>query len=200
MNIRHCWLIFAAALGGIGTARAATAWNGSTLGDLTDDGLAPSALQVADGHNAVLGSTGDDGLGIDRDDSSFTVSAGSVLRSLVPLGNTRVSGSASVIALQAGPQVTVSPNGAGADALLGFAHCGSDQIGTDLLPAIVFGHQGALPAGTHSAWMQETGGPVSYGFDLVTSAVPEPGAAARLLAGLCWGVAASRRHLRAFSA
>lgn len=165
-------------------ALAGTSWDEAASGDLSNDGLVPTVLGVTVGSNLVLGTTGNAGQGIDRDYFSFTVPVGSVLTALTLLGSTTVSGGASFIGLQAGPQITVSPSGAGAEQLLGFAHYSQDLIGTDLLPVLAIGFSGPLPAGTYAVWVQETGGPASYGFDFVISAVPEPTTFALLGAGL----------------
>ncbi len=173
---------------------AATAWDEDAAGDFSNDGLAPTLVSIGPGSNLILGHTGDDGSGIDRDYFRFIVPAGAELRSLVLQNSTTVSGSASFIAIQEGPQLTVSPFGAGVENLLGFTHYGSDIIGQDLLPLLAWRHNGVLPSGSYSVWVQETGGPVSYGLDLVmTAAVPEPAAAALLAAGLL-GLALSRRR------
>lgn len=77
-------------------------------------------------------------------------------------------------------------------------HYGNDMIGTDLLPTLVFSSESVLPGGDYSLWVQETGGPVSYGFDFVISSVtpiPEPDIYALLLAGL--GLAAAAALLEA---
>jgi hypothetical protein len=77
--------------------------------------------------------------------------------------------------------------------LIGFAHYSNDQIGTDMLPSIIFGFTGALSSGTYSLWVQDTGGPASYGFDFGVTAVPLPGAGLFLLSGL-FGLTALRRR------
>jgi hypothetical protein len=138
---------------------------------LSGSGLSPTVLATALGSNVVLGSTGDSGQGVDRDYFTFTVPSGTALTSIKLLGNTSVSGGSSFIAIQSGPQLTVTPSGQGVQQLLGYTHYGNDLIGTDLLPAMVIQFTGALPSGTYSVWVQETGGPAAYGLDLVISPV-----------------------------
>jgi hypothetical protein len=163
---------------------ASVIWDEASSGDLSNDGLAPTSLVVGNGSNIILGTTGNAGQGIDRDYFSFTVPTGTALTSLMLLGNTSVSGGSSFIAIQAGSQLTVSPTGAGVENLLGFAHYSNDQIGADLLPFVTIGFTGPVPSGTYSVWVQDTGGPATYGFDFVVTPVPLPGTAALLLSAL----------------
>lgn len=82
-------------------------------------------------------------------------------------------------------------------------HYGNDMIGTDLLPTLVFSSGGVLPSGDYSLWVQETGGPVSYGFDFVISSVtpiPEPDIYTLLLAGLGLVTFVARRRSTAAAA
>src|SRR5262245_32885654 len=146
-------------------ASADTLWDEAVSGDFSNSGLTPTSLTFGLGNNTILGMTGNPGSGIDRDYFSFTVPAGTALTSVFVLNNTSVSGSSSFIGLQAGPQVTVTPTGGGAENLLGFAHYGNDQIGTDLLSLLAPAFPGGLPSGTYSVWVQELGGPVPYGFN-----------------------------------
>jgi hypothetical protein len=175
-------------------AWAGTGWDESVSGDLSNNGLAPTPVAVALGSNVVTGFTGDAGAGIDRDYFSFTVPEGLTLTALTLLPVTSVSGGASFIAIQAGPQLTVTPTGGGVENLLGFAHYGTDLIGLDLLPVMAVKFTGALPSGTYSVWVQELGGTVPYGFDFVISSVPELPPAALLAAGL--GGLVLRRRFR----
>ena len=165
---------------GVATAHAATVWDEASNGDLANDGLTPTPLLVAPGSNLVLGLTGAGAQGVDRDYFKFTVPAGSTLTSIRLLGNTAVSGGVSFIAIQRGPQLTVSPEGAGAGQLIAQGHYGNDLIGSDLLPFIQLAPLGPLQSGTYSVWVQDTGGPASYGFDFVLSAVAAPAAAPSL--------------------
>ncbi len=155
------------------SADAAMLWDESIDGDLSNDGLAPTSLTLNSGSNQILGSTGDGGQGVDRDYFGFTLPQGQALTSIRLLGNTFVSGSFSFIGIQTGPQVTVSPSGAGGNLLLGWTHYSMGDIGFDILPNIT--PAGALSPGTYSLWVQDTGGPATYGFDFgVTSVVPLP--------------------------
>ena len=167
------------------TAHAATVWDEASNGDFSNDGLTPTPLVSAVGSNVILGATGNSGQGVDRDYFKFTVPTGAALTSIFLLPNTSVSGSVSFIGVQPGPELTVTPSGVGVERLLALGHYGSDQIGTDLLPAIEIGSTRPLPSGTYSVWVQDTGGPASYGFDFVMRSLPP---AAPVPAVSEWGV------------
>lgn len=177
-------VVIAAACGVSFAVDASTIWDEASNGDLSNNGLSPTSLVMALGSNIVLGTTGNDGQGIDRDYFSFIVPVGATVSSIMLLGSTNVSGGASFIGIQAGSQLTVTPSGGGAENLLGFAHYGNDQVGTDILPSVLIGSATALSSGVYSVWVQETGGPATYGFDFAVTPVPLPGAAVLLLSGL----------------
>jgi hypothetical protein len=184
-RIRWALLLGATAFGHPTAAFAATEWNEATAGDLSNDGLVPTPLTMAVGSNRVRGTTGNAGAGVDRDYFKFTVPPGAALSALQLLDDTNVSGGVSFIGLQAGPQVTVTPSGAGAENLIAFGHYGNDQIGGDLLPVIRVGTPIALPAGTYAVWVQDTGGPASYGFDFV---ITSTGGGPRVPAASTWAL------------
>ena len=190
-------LATAVLLMGAATAHAAVVWDEAANGDLANDGLAPTPLVVTVGSNQILGSTGNAGQGVDRDYFKLSVPAGAALTQITLLPNTAVSGGVSFIAIEPGPQLTVTPSGGGVERLIALGHYGSDQVGTDLLPVIEVGATGSLASGTYSVWVQDTGGPASYGFDFVISGLaasaPVPTLPswglpllALLLALICW--------------
>ena len=159
-------------------ASAGTVWDEAIQGDLSNNGLAPTAIPVAGGSNVVLGVTGNPGTGVDRDYFTFTVPAGTALTAINLLPNTSVSGAVSFIAIQPGPQLTVTPTGGGVEKLIALGHYGNDQVGTNLLPSIgLAGYTASLSPGVYSIWVQDTGGTASYGFEFVltpTAAVETP--------------------------
>jgi hypothetical protein len=83
-----------------------------------------------------------------------------VLSAIVLGTATDVGGAVSFISLQAGKIMTVPPDTMSPAKLLGWAHFGTSDEGTDILPAIAAG-QGAigftppLGAGTYTFWLQE---------------------------------------------
>lgn len=182
------------------SAHAATAWDEAVSGDLADVGTSPTTLNFGLGSNIVTGATGrTDGV-VDRDYFSFTLAEGWQLDTLTVVGATALGPSAlSFIAVQAGPQVTVNPTGGSATGLLGYAHYGENDVGTDILQIMGFGPGatgffGALPAGSYAFWIQDTAtGVATYELDFGVSAVPEPAAAWLLLAGLAGLAVRARR-------
>lgn len=133
-------------------------------GDLSDHGLAPTAVVLKTGANTIAGKFGSvvkrDGTRVDLDYLTFTVPEGQALDSIYLDPKTDVGGAFSFIGLQAGDQFTVPPNGSSAAELLGWAHFGSGDEGRNLLPDIAAG-PGAigfvppLGPGTYSVWLQE---------------------------------------------
>lgn len=189
MKSEFAWKCLAAALGTLASVavQAATIWDENKVGgiDLSDDGLVATELLAGIGSNVVIGTTGNDGSGVDRDYFTFLVPEGAVLSSIMLLEEeTNVSGGVSFVAIQPGADVTVSHSGVGAEVLVALGHYDNSQRGADLLPYIKVGTPGPLPSGRYAVWVQETGGPATYGFDFVITQVPEPAHWALMLAGL----------------
>jgi hypothetical protein len=194
MRLHHrLWLIpVLVALVGPSTGRAAAIFDEATLGDFSSDGLNPTSLDVKPGSNQIFGTTGRGTTTTpDRDYVTFTVPVGYVWSAVIELPGTQSGGSFSFFGVEAGPQVTVDPNGFSAAGLLGWTHYDPSLAGTDILPAIGTGGLGStgftppIPAGVYSLWIQDfNAGTYSYGFDIQITSVPEPAAALYAVAGL----------------
>jgi hypothetical protein len=185
-----------------GPARAA-GWNESVDGDLSNNGLVPSAVSLLVGVTTVTGMTGRavSGGPVDLDYFSIVVPAGHVLDSMILLQGVTVIGGGSFLGLMAGPQFTVPPTTSTAAGLLGWTVYSDGNIGSDLLAAMSIPALGSsgfgtpLPAGAYSFWVQETGvGVASYNFAFNVSAVPELPPALGLLGGLALLAAVRRRR------
>lgn len=193
---------FCAVLSLAGTVHAAD-WNEAVNGDLSGVGLAPTALSLATGGNAVRGTTGRAFAGgpVDLDYFTVVVPAGHELSELNVLADTLALGDGSFIALMTGSTFTVPPTTATAAGLLGWTLFSDTNIGDDLLGFMStpsFGSSGfspPLPAGSYSFWVQETAVGVStYALSLVVTAVPEPATALAMLGGLAMLAAALKRR------
>jgi hypothetical protein len=182
------------------TSASAASWDETLQGDLSNNGLAPSALTLDIGINSVKGSFG--GTAPERDYLAITIQSGMQLSALL-VGDGFIQNDArSFIGVQAGSIMTVSPTSGSSTGLLGFTHV-QPGLGFDLLPDIgntaafgAIGFTGPLSAGTYTFWIQDTSGNGSFSYDFVvtTAPVPEPETYAMLLAGLgLMGTAARRR-------
>jgi hypothetical protein len=194
-GIRQFFLALVGAILTSATAQAATAWDESVHGDLSDDRLNPTALSFASGASTVSGVVGPSSVDIDY--FKFVVPDGRLLSAVIVNPGTYVVGAVSFFAIQVGDKITVTPTGGGdgTGALLAFDHFGADDVGKNLLARLLPGQPGLLP-GTYSVWLNESSGPAPYSFDFVLSAVPEPAHVVLLLTGLAVCVARGRAQRR----
>jgi hypothetical protein len=185
-----CWRISATLvlLCGISVgAGAATIYNESVSGDLSNSGLTPTVLTVSAGSNQISGTTGRGASGVDRDYFTITVPTGFQISQLTELAGASVGDAVSFIGIQAGTQVTLPTAAITANGLLGWAHYGPVSTDTDLLALMGVAAEGSsgftppLPSGNYAFWIQDFGaGTFAYAFDVrVTptsnaSATPEP--------------------------
>jgi len=134
----------------------AAGYSESRSGDLSDYGLNPTPVKTRLGANTIDADDGVKAGMIDRDYFAIKVPQGQVLASIVLDPATQVGGHFSFLGVQKGKQVTVDPEGSSAAGLLGWTHYATSDEGTDILPAICRGGDGAtgckppLKAGVYS--------------------------------------------------
>ena len=179
----------------------------ATLGDFSDNGLAPTHFSLGAGTTVIAATFGATPIAgrHDLDYVSITVPVGHVLSRFV-LVDANVGGAFSFVGIQAGPAVTVEPDNWSIETpLLGWAHFGSSSAGRDLLPEMAIspgsvGFTAPLPAGTYSMWIMEldTSDAYRYRFGLEVVAIPGPGvlAAMAILACCLPGPASIQRRGR----
>jgi hypothetical protein len=144
----------------LSTSAMAAGYKESKSGDLSNDGLAPTRVKLVLGNNVIDGDYGKSGTTVDRDYFVVKIADGQQLSAIVLDPKTVIGGNVSFIGVQKGKQVTVDPNNPNAGDLLGWAHYGTDDEGTDILPAICAG-AGAkgctapLGKGMYAFWVQE---------------------------------------------
>ena len=188
-------LLFAATGLPASPAIAASTYSEGVSGDLSNNGLSPTAINLAFGNNIIEGRTGRDSAGaIDRDYFTFTLASGQALDALEILTGTTTLGF-SFIGVQSGNQLTLPPSTPDATGLLGWYHYSAADVGSDILdnmgvPAAgSTGFNGPLGPGTYTLWVQEAspGSPVRYRFNFLVGnfvgEVPEPSTWAMLLLG-----------------
>lgn len=138
----------------------AAGYSEKKLGDLSDDGLAPTAVKLKTGPNVIVGKYGTANGVTDRDYFTVKIMDGQTLDSIILEPETVVGVNLSFIGVQAGKKVTVPPVGGSPADLLGYTHYGTADEGTDILPAMgtgsgAIGFTPPLGAGTYSFWVQE---------------------------------------------
>jgi hypothetical protein len=192
-----CSVLMSLSVGLGSSAFGGTLWNSEDNGPLSTSGLAPTALgPMTLGSNDVFATTGSNATTgvVQLNYFVVTVPVGFALGSITELPGTQVGGALSFIGMEAGPQVTVSPDATTAAGLLGWAHYGPADINTNILPEMAIPAEGSsgfttpLGPGQYSFWIQELStGSFPFGFDLglvSASSVPEPGTLTISLIGL----------------
>jgi len=152
-------------------------------GDASDNRFAPTTVALGAGVNTIRGFSGQSPTPDvhDLDYITFTVADGFRLDSFV-LQSASAGGAFSFVGMQEGPIVTIPADWYSVESpLLGWAHFGSADVGSDLLPVMAtspgsVGFSGPLGAGTYALWIMElnTSEPYSYSFGLGVTAVPAP--------------------------
>ena len=181
---------------------AGTVYDESVSGDLSNNGMAPTAIAVGLGSNQIFGTTGR-AADVDRDYLTFSVPVGMRLSAIIVLPGTQVGGNLSFIGLESGNKITLPTNAFDATGLLGWWHYSVADINTDILEDMAvpsFGSSGFTPplgARDYALWIQDfNAGPLSYGFDLQIVATPEAGSFGMMLvplAGLTMALGRRRR-------
>jgi len=178
----------------VSPASAASTYSEGVSGDLSNNGLTPTAINLAFGNNMIEGRTGLDDGAVDRDYFTFTLATGQALDAIEILTGTTTLGF-SFIGVQSGNQLTVPPSTPDATGLLGWYHYSAADVGSDILGSMgasgngATGFNGPLGPGTYAFWVQEgsPGPKVKYRFNFVVgdfvSVVPEPSTWAMLLLG-----------------
>jgi hypothetical protein len=193
------WRALGLSVGVVGTlaaqSAAAVLHNESVNGDITGDRFNPLAFVLSPGSNTITATS----VAGDREYVRLTVPAGMTLSGVVVdafSGGVNVS----FIGVQQGNTMTVDPLAPSAATLLGYAHFGAGNIGSNILPDIAagpgsIGFTPPLNAANYTFWIQETSTTAStYTLDFVV--VPGPGMAGAAVVMLgCVGIRRGRRPL-----
>jgi hypothetical protein len=192
-----CALALAAIPAGIARA-SLVVFDEARDGDASDDRFNPTMVSLPQGVNTLRGFSGQSPTPDvhDLDYITFTIPDGYQLATFT-LQSASVGGAFSFVGMQEGPIVTIPADWYSIESpLLGWAHFGSADVGSDLLPVMAnspgsVGFSGPLGAGTYALWIMEldTSEPHTYSFGLGVTAVPAPSA---LLALLFFGLLGRR--------
>jgi hypothetical protein len=157
----------------VGATQAQVLWDETINGNLSNDRLNPTNLSFNAGNNHIIGSMDS----TDKQYVHFTLAPGMALTNIFVVSYVSLD-DAAFIGVQEGTTFTEPGVGADPANLLGYALWGTDQIGTDILPAMGtgFGSMGFTPPLTgsdYTFWIQQTGDPTTFDLNFVTT--PEPG-------------------------
>lgn len=148
-------------------------WNEGVDGDISDDRLAPTTINLAAGSNLVSASQQGNAFGRDVDYLTTVVPTGGQLSQLIVTGYVEnVVGNLAFLGLQEGATFTVDFDSAKAGDLLGGTVIGNFSVASDILPisGLLGGSIGftpPLPAGTYTWWFNQTGDPSTVDLDFV---------------------------------
>lgn len=170
-----------------GGAFAQVIWNEGVNGDLSNDRLNPTNLQLQLGVNSLMATS----VQGDREYVHFHLGSGMTLNQVVLVSYQGVDEIA-FIGVQAGSTFTEPPTGTNVANLLGYTHFGPaiGNVGHDILPAMGTGAGsiGFVPPLTgedYTFWIQQTGvNAATYQFDFVVA--PEPCSLLALAGAAFW--------------
>jgi hypothetical protein len=172
------------------SAYGVTVYSEAVNGDLSNDGLNPTAIGLTAGANDIIGTTGGATAPNTRDYFTVTVPSNLRLVSLIERAGTQ-AGNVGFLGLQSGLQVTLPPTTTTAAGLLGWIHYAPTANDIDILPTIGIpanGSSGFVPPlgpGNYTFWLQDSSpGTFLYDFNIVLASVPEPSAAGLMMIGL----------------
>lgn len=172
------------------SAYGVTVYSEAVNGDLSNDGLNPTAISLTAGSNDIIGTTGGATAPNTRDYFTVTVPSNLRLVSLIERAGTQ-AGNVGFLGLQSGLQVTLPPTTTTAAGLLGWIHYAPTANDIDILPTIGIpanGSSGFVPPlgpGNYTFWLQDSSpGTFLYDFNIVLASVPEPSAAGLMMIGL----------------
>ncbi|HEY4308855.1 MAG TPA: PEP-CTERM sorting domain-containing protein [Pirellulales bacterium] len=157
---------------------AATVWNETSDGDISNNRLTPTAVTLGVGGNDVIGSVV--GSPSDIDYLTINVPAGDKLSQIV-LESFTSTDQKGFIGILHGSTFTEPAVGTNVANLLGYTHFGpgAGNVGLDILPSMgtgpgAQGFTAPLATGNYTLWIQQLGALTSYDFNFVVSPVPEP--------------------------
>jgi len=173
--------------------QADTIYNEAVNGDLSNDGLNPTQINVSAGSNMIIGTTGAGTAPNTRDYFTISVPGNLRLVALIEQAGTQ-AGNLGFLGLQSGTQVTLPTNATTADGLLGWVHYPPATTDVNLLATMAIpalGSSGFTPPlgpGNYAFWLQDTSpGTFAYTFNIVLQPIPqipEPATLGLTLVGL----------------
>src|SRR5215471_13597711 len=155
------------------SAYGVTVYSEAVNGDLSNSGLTPTVITLAQGSNSIFGSTGADTGTNFRDYFTVSVPSNLNLISLIELAGTQAGGAnggLGFLGVQAGTQVTLPTTTTTAAGLLGWIHYAPTATDINILPTIATPANGSsgfgppLGPGNYAFWIQDSSpGTFQYG-------------------------------------